>query len=136
MWPAVGGWGWLGICKKKIDTYHYTCINISNSLLVKFFFFLQNIEEFVIEEGETRILSSKFSDTGRTSKFFFYVFVNDEITTLNTFNKEKARKLKNTSWFQILRIHSHPIFGLALKADAVVSAPPLPQYHTCIRVFT
>lgn len=37
--PAEWGWGWLGICKEKIDTYHYTCINISNSLLINFFSF-------------------------------------------------------------------------------------------------
>lgn len=29
MWPALG-WGWLRRCHKKIDAYHYTCINISN----------------------------------------------------------------------------------------------------------
>lgn len=34
-----GGGVWKG-CKKKKDTYHY--INISNSLLVKFFFFLEH----------------------------------------------------------------------------------------------
>lgn len=92
-----GGGVWKG-CKKKKATYHY--INISNSLLVKFFFF-QNIKVFVIEEGETRTLSSKCSETGRTSKFFFNVLANEEITTLSTFNKEKAKILKN-SWYRIL----------------------------------
>lgn len=87
-------------------------------------FFFQNIKVFVIEEGETRTLSSKCSETGRTSKFFFNVLANEEITTLSTFNKEKAKVLKNNSWFRIVRVRCHPVFGLEIKADAVVSAYP------------
>lgn len=46
----------------------------------------------MVEEGETRTLSSKFSETGKTTKFFFNVLLDDEITTVSTFSKEKAKK--------------------------------------------
>lgn len=46
----------------------------------------------MVEEGETRTLSSKFSETGRTTKFLFNVLIDDEITTVSTFSKEKGQK--------------------------------------------
>ena len=75
---------------------------------------------YILENAEDRVFNSKFSPTGKTTKFFPPILLEGNVSTLSTFKVEHSLKMVRDKSLRIIKAQISLRWGAEIKADSIV----------------
>lgn len=74
----------------------------------------------MLENSEPRIITSRFSPTGKTTKFYAPCIMEGKICTISTFKLGASKKLTKGSPLKVIKGYVSERYGVEIKNDTLV----------------